>query len=104
MVIGANPNLNSYTLEIMVILALFRYKEVTLLGQNIDAYGRDLGLLDNDHSTRMRWTLADLLLYIHDVPGIERIRFVTSHVCRSFVYVHASIIILKVKYKVNTKK
>jgi tRNA-2-methylthio-N6-dimethylallyladenosine synthase len=56
-----------------------RYKEVTLLGQNIDAYGRDLGLLDNDHSTK-RWTLAELLLYIHDVPGIERIRFVTSHV------------------------
>lgn len=54
------------------------YKEVTLLGQNIDAYGRDLGLQDDSSSVR-RWTLADLLLYVHDVPGIERIRFVTSH-------------------------
>lgn len=59
-----------------------RYKEVTLLGQNIDAYGRDLGLLG---TSKQRWTLADLLLYVHDVPGIERIRFVTSHVRMSFL-------------------
>ncbi|KAH7277397.1 hypothetical protein KP509_39G049100 [Ceratopteris richardii] len=63
----------------MLALGEAGYKEVTLLGQNIDAYGRDLGLLDNDSSSRQRWTLADLLLYVHDVPGIERIRFVTSH-------------------------
>lgn len=53
------------------------YKEITLLGQNIDAYGRDLpGVTD---SGRHQHTLTDLLYYIHDVPGIERIRFATSH-------------------------
>ncbi len=52
------------------------YKEITLLGQNIDAYGRDLGTRADG---RYRVTLTDLLYFIHDVPGIERIRFVTSH-------------------------
>ncbi|MGJ3247533.1 MAG: tRNA (N6-isopentenyl adenosine(37)-C2)-methylthiotransferase MiaB [Elainellaceae cyanobacterium] len=53
------------------------YKEITLLGQNIDAYGRDLPGATADG--RHRHTLTDLLYYIHDVPGIERIRFATSH-------------------------
>jgi tRNA-2-methylthio-N6-dimethylallyladenosine synthase len=53
------------------------YKEITLLGQNIDAYGRDLpGVTE---SGRHQHTLTDLLYYVHDVPGIERIRFATSH-------------------------
>ena len=53
------------------------YKEITLLGQNIDAYGRDLpGVTDTG---RHQYTLTDLLYYIHGVPGIERIRFATSH-------------------------
>lgn len=60
----------------IIHLAAQGYKEITLLGQNIDAYGRDLGTrLDG----RYRVTLTDLLYLIHDVPGIERIRFVTSH-------------------------
>jgi tRNA-2-methylthio-N6-dimethylallyladenosine synthase len=41
-------------------LARQGYKEITLLGQNLN-------------------TLTDLLYYIHDVEGIERIRFATSH-------------------------
>ncbi|MDF5732035.1 MAG: tRNA (N6-isopentenyl adenosine(37)-C2)-methylthiotransferase MiaB [Rhizonema sp. PD38] len=53
------------------------YKEVTLLGQNIDAYGRDLPGVTPEG--RHQHTLTDLLYYIHDVPGIERIRFATSH-------------------------
>lgn len=53
------------------------YKEVTLLGQNIDAYGRDLPGVTADG--RHQHTLTDLLYAIHDVPGIERIRFATSH-------------------------
>ena len=53
------------------------YKEVTLLGQNIDAYGRDLP--GSTESGRHQYTLTDLLYYVHDVPGIERIRFATSH-------------------------
>jgi tRNA A37 methylthiotransferase MiaB len=55
------------------------YKEVTLLGQNIDAYGRDLPGMAADGSGRRAHTFTDLLRYVHDVPGIERIRFATSH-------------------------
>lgn len=53
------------------------YKEVTLLGQNIDAYGRDLPGVTPEG--RHQNTLTDLLYFVHDVPGIERIRFATSH-------------------------
>ena len=53
------------------------YKEVTLLGQNIDAYGRDLpGVTETG---RHQHTLTDLLYFVHDVESIERIRFATSH-------------------------
>lgn len=45
-------------------------KEVTLLGQIVDRYGRDIPDGPN---------LAALLRIIHDVEGIERIRFLTSH-------------------------
>jgi tRNA-2-methylthio-N6-dimethylallyladenosine synthase len=44
--------------------------EVMLLGQNILAYGKDRG-----KSPRF----ADLLQRVHDVDGIERIRFTTGH-------------------------
>lgn len=53
------------------------YKEVTLLGQNIDAYGRDLPGVTSEG--RRQHTLTDLLYCVHDVAGIERIRFATSH-------------------------
>ncbi len=45
-------------------------KEVTLLGQIVDRYGKDI--VDGP-------TLAQLLRVIHTVDGIERIRFLTSH-------------------------
>jgi tRNA-2-methylthio-N6-dimethylallyladenosine synthase len=45
------------------------YKEVTLLGQNVNAYGKDL---------YSDYTLANLLSDVADT-GIERLRFVTSH-------------------------
>jgi tRNA-2-methylthio-N6-dimethylallyladenosine synthase len=51
-------------------LAAQGYREVTLLGQNVDSYGHDLS---------PRRDLADLLARVHEVPGIERIRFTTSH-------------------------
>ena len=63
----------------MLALGEAGYKEVTLLGQNIDAYGRDLPGAAADGSGRRAWTFTDLLHYVHDVPGIERIRFATSH-------------------------
>ena len=45
------------------------YKEVTLLGQNVNAYGKDLeGEIE----------FSELLKMVSDI-GIERIRFVTSH-------------------------
>ncbi|MEM8604649.1 MAG: tRNA (N6-isopentenyl adenosine(37)-C2)-methylthiotransferase MiaB [Cyanobacteria bacterium P01_H01_bin.121] len=61
----------------MVELGQQGYKEVTLLGQNIDAYGRDLP--GSTPEGRHLHTLTDLLYTIHDAPGIERIRFATSH-------------------------
>jgi tRNA-2-methylthio-N6-dimethylallyladenosine synthase len=60
-------------------LAAQGYKEITLLGQNIDAYGRDLAPSDLGGGVGGKITLTDLLYYIHDVKGIERIRFATSH-------------------------
>jgi len=51
-------------------LAREGYKEVTFLGQNVNSYGR--GLAD-------RANLARLLELAAEVPGIERLRFVTSH-------------------------
>jgi tRNA-2-methylthio-N6-dimethylallyladenosine synthase len=53
------------------------YKEITLLGQNIDAYGRDLPGATAEG--RHLHNFTDLLYYVHDVPGIERLRFATSH-------------------------
>jgi len=44
--------------------------EVTLLGQNVSAYGKDLG--DNA-------SLALLLERVNDLSGLRRIRFLTSH-------------------------
>ena len=61
----------------MVELGRQGFTEVTLLGQNIDAYGRDLPGITADG--RRQNTLTDLLYFVHDVPGIERIRFATSH-------------------------
>ena len=48
-------------------------KEVTLLGQNVNGY---LGVMG---ATTERADFALLLDYVHDVPGIERIRYTTSH-------------------------
>lgn len=61
----------------MVSLGQQGFKEITLLGQNIDAYGRDLP--GSTPEGRHLNTLTDLLYFVHDVPGIERIRFATSH-------------------------
>ncbi len=44
-------------------------KEITLLGQNVSSYGRDLN----------GYRFGDLLRDLNRVPGIEWIRFLTSH-------------------------
>jgi tRNA-2-methylthio-N6-dimethylallyladenosine synthase len=48
-------------------------KEVTLLGQNVNAYRGVMG------QTADVADFALLLEYVADIPGIERIRYVTSH-------------------------
>ncbi|MDA0264460.1 MAG: tRNA (N6-isopentenyl adenosine(37)-C2)-methylthiotransferase MiaB [Chloroflexi bacterium] len=56
--------------EEVEILASRGVKEVTLLGQTVDAYGHDLP--ENPG-------LAGLFARLNDIDGIERIRFLTSH-------------------------
>jgi tRNA-2-methylthio-N6-dimethylallyladenosine synthase len=59
----------------IAVLADQGVKEITLLGQNVNAYrgitkyGAEGEIVD----------LALLLEYIHEMPGIERIRYTTSH-------------------------
>lgn len=47
------------------------YKEVTLLGQNVNSYGKD----------KPEWNCLfhDLLYQLDNIPGLERVRFMTSH-------------------------
>ena len=51
-------------------LAADGVKEITLLGQNVNSYGK--GLDENI-------TFAELLRMVNEIEGIERIRFMTSH-------------------------
>ena len=46
------------------------YKDITLLGQNVNSYGKDL---------EENVDFADLLKMINDIPGEFTIRFMTSH-------------------------
>lgn len=48
------------------------YKEITLLGQNVNSYG-------NDFSDRPEVNFANLLKAVSEIPGKFRIRFMTSH-------------------------
>lgn len=50
-------------------LAAEGYREITLLGQNVNDYGVDLGDV----------TFASLLRQVNDIAGIERVRFITSN-------------------------
>jgi tRNA-2-methylthio-N6-dimethylallyladenosine synthase len=55
-------------------------KEITLLGQNVDSYGHDLAGVDRRQAKgRWRPDLAELLEATHEIEGLERIRFLTSH-------------------------
>ncbi|MFL7792077.1 MAG: MiaB/RimO family radical SAM methylthiotransferase, partial [Anaerolineae bacterium] len=53
-------------------LAVQGVKEITLLGQIVDRYGLDL-------ADAQACTLADLLCRLHEIDGLQRIRFLTSH-------------------------
>jgi tRNA-2-methylthio-N6-dimethylallyladenosine synthase len=53
-------------------LAADGVREVTLLGQNVNSYGRDL-------PRDARITFSELLRQVDAVPGIERIRYTSPH-------------------------
>jgi tRNA-2-methylthio-N6-dimethylallyladenosine synthase len=56
--------------------------EVTLLGQNVNSYGRDLQLAarrSGDHDVTLRPLFADLLRAVGAVDGIRRVRFTSPH-------------------------
>ena len=54
-------------------------KEVTLLGQNVNAYRGRITGSDDAGSERDIADFAFLLEYVAEIPGIERIRYTTSH-------------------------
>src|SRR5439155_2613075 len=54
-------------------LAADGVREITLLGQNVNSYGRDLG------AGQYRPRFADLLRALDAIDGIERIRFTSPH-------------------------
>jgi tRNA-2-methylthio-N6-dimethylallyladenosine synthase len=58
-------------LEECKLLVQQGYKEITLLGQNVNSYGKD----------QPEWNCLfhDLLYQIDKIPGMERVRFMTSH-------------------------
>src|SRR5215470_265431 len=51
-------------------------KEVTLLGQNVNAYR---GRMGSESASDEIADLATLLEYLAEIPGLERIRYTTSH-------------------------
>jgi tRNA-2-methylthio-N6-dimethylallyladenosine synthase len=56
--------------------------EVTLLGQNVNSYGRDLQLAarqGGDDTARLRPLFADLLRDVGAVDGIRRVRYTSPH-------------------------
>ncbi|MCZ6855379.1 MAG: tRNA (N6-isopentenyl adenosine(37)-C2)-methylthiotransferase MiaB [Gammaproteobacteria bacterium] len=55
----------------IVQLAKQGVREVNLLGQTVNAYR---GAIDDDHAD-----LAELIYYVAEIDGIDRIRFTTSH-------------------------
>jgi len=56
-------------------LAAQGVKEVTLLGQNVNAWRGTIG----EMSAGARADFAELLYYVNEIAGIERVRYTTSH-------------------------
>jgi tRNA-2-methylthio-N6-dimethylallyladenosine synthase len=60
-------------------LAAQGVKEVTLLGQNVNAWRGEIGETRGEMREGERADFSELLFYINEVPGIERLRYTTSH-------------------------
>jgi tRNA-2-methylthio-N6-dimethylallyladenosine synthase len=54
-------------------------REVTLLGQNVNSYGRDLAARPVAGATPARASFAGLLRLLDGIDGIERIRYTSPH-------------------------
>jgi tRNA-2-methylthio-N6-dimethylallyladenosine synthase len=67
-----NRPLDDVLLEVAQLAGL-GVKEINLLGQNVNAYRGTMG------NTAEICDFATLLDYVSDIPGIERIRYTTSH-------------------------
>lgn len=55
------------------------FKEITLLGQNVDSYGKDFPTKQKDREDLANYRLANLLRDLNKIEGKFRIRFVTSY-------------------------
>jgi tRNA-2-methylthio-N6-dimethylallyladenosine synthase len=63
-------------------LAAEGVSEVTLLGQNVNSYGRDLQLVARqagDGEARLRPLFSELLTAVGSIDGIRRVRFTSPH-------------------------
>ncbi|MDP8969619.1 MAG: tRNA (N6-isopentenyl adenosine(37)-C2)-methylthiotransferase MiaB [Actinomycetota bacterium] len=54
-------------------------REVTLLGQNVNSYGRDLTFADPGDGPRNRTLFAELLYALGEVERLQRLRFTSPH-------------------------
>ncbi|HSD39939.1 MAG TPA: tRNA (N6-isopentenyl adenosine(37)-C2)-methylthiotransferase MiaB [Rhodocyclaceae bacterium] len=59
-------------------LAAQNVKEITLLGQNVNAWRAPIARGEDAAGTEI-YDFAFLLECVHDIPGVERIRYTTSH-------------------------
>ena len=57
--------------DVVAEIACLEAKEVTLLGQNVNAWRGKIAGRNAD--------FAELLYYVNEIPGVERIRYTTSH-------------------------
>jgi len=66
-------------------LAKRGYKEITLLGQNVNSYGKNMVKVKRQKSKiqvkrqKFGTPFANLLATLHEIPGIEKISFITSN-------------------------